>query len=182
MKKILALGCALVMPAMAALAQNVIIYDASVLMEDKSAPYMAVLTEDYTYTEEWAELDEQIQRYGQAHAFDDAGSAEDLDYEQYMRDLEAEAARFEREGNSAMAAQTRNTIAEVKKVRKETERMMQEAIADARSAGADINPKPLLARLRRQSVGGRFFGQAELLIPGLVMVREKDENGVEHDV
>lgn len=179
MKRLIAFA-AVLYPLLAG-AQNLVTYDVSDLA-DSDAPRIAVFTEDYYYSQEWFDLDQRIDRYISAHAFDGAGNTDSLtDWDQLVKDLEEGIERYTREGNEEMAQWCRTTLEEAKEQRKQTEAQFRQAMEDARSQDEGLKAPALLEAVRRHAVGQRFFYQATPVYPELMAVvpkrTEDDKNG-----
>ena len=176
MKNVCTLILTALLPMMAG-AQNLVVFDASGLENDKNAAHYAIFTEKYSESEECYVLSEKIGRYLAAHAFETdekTKSEAEAEWNETVKELEASIEKFTREGNKEMAEMYRNTLSEMKKARKEVEEMLGQASDQAREGAEGLDPKALLLEVRKNAVGQRLFHSAELLCDGLLAkVRDK---------
>ena len=179
MKRLLILFAAL-LPLVAG-AQTLVVFDAGVLANGPGSPSYVVLTEKDANSREWARLEEKIERYGAAHAFDGAEQGiGEPDFDEYIRDLEKGIADFTREGNKEGAQMYREMLAEAKKMRAEVEAQGRHAREQSRSGGEGLDRDELRAEVLKHAVGGRFYYSAEVYLGRLVCVqtkpRDNDDN------
>ena len=155
-------------------AQNLVVFDASALANSQGSPAYVVLTEKDANGREWSRLEEKLERYGAAHAFDGAEQGVgDPDWDEYIRDLEKGIADYTREGNKEGAQMYREMLAEAKKMRAEVEAQGRQAREQARSGGEGLDRNELRAEVLKHAVGGRFFYSAQIYLDRLACVQAK---------
>ena len=155
------------------------------LVGDEYAPRYVVLPEKYYNSMEWMELDEKIDRYISAHAFDDEPDEDDplFDWDSMFAGMEEAIANFEREGNAEGAESIRESLEEAKKYRAEVEDPEARAAAQAAAEAVEETRRALLDEVMKHAVGGRFFFYAEEQDGGrLVLVQESFWDGDEEPV
>ena len=138
------------------------------LVGDEYAPRYVVLPEKYYNSMEWMELDERIDRYISAHAFDDEPDEDDalFDWDGYIKNMEEAIANFEREGNEEMAKTYRESLEEAKKYKEEVAETISTFKEEAAENAAGLDRQELLDEVMKHAVGGRFFYYAEDYLEG----------------
>ena len=180
MKRLLLFLFAALLPLMAG-AQNLVVFNAGVLANGPGSPSSVVLTEKDANSREWSRLEEKIERYGAAHAFDGAGQGiGDPDWDEYVRDLEKGIADYTREGNKEGAQMYREMLAEAKKMRAEVEAQGRELREQSRSGGEGLDRDELRAEVLKHAVGGRFFYSAQIYLDRLACVQATPLDGDEN--
>ena len=177
MKRFFLFLFAALLPLMAG-AQNLVVFDAGVLASSQGSPAYVVLTEKDADSREWFRLEEKLERYGAAHAFDGAEQGVgDPDWDEYIRDLEKGIADYTREGNKEGAQMYREMLAEAKKMRAEVEAQAREVREQSRSGGEGLDRNELRAEVLKHAVGGRFFYSAQIYLGRLACVQAKPVDG-----
>ena len=173
MKKLLLIFLAL-LPLLAGAQERLVVYDASVLASSKEAPHMVVLTEKYCNSPAWSRLEDKIERYGAAHAFDGVEQGVgDPDWDEYVRDLEKGIAEYTREGNKEGAQMYREMLAEAKKMRTELETQSRELRAQSQAGAGGLDRDELRKEVLEHAVGGRFYYSAQIYLDRFACVQAK---------
>ena len=133
------------------------------LVGDDFAPRYAVFTEKYFNSEPWLKLDEKIDRYISAHAFDDEVEDDDalFDWDEYIANMEEAIENFTKEGNEEMAKNYRESLEEAKKYKAEMEETIGTLKAEAAENADGLDRQELLDEVLKHAVGGRLWYYAE---------------------
>ena len=180
MKRILILLFAALLPLCAFAQDRLVVQGIGELVGDEYAPRYVVLPEKYYNSMEWMELDEKIDRYISAHAFDDEPDEDALfDWDGYIKNMEEAIANFEREGNKEMAETYRESLEEAKKYKEEVAETIGTFKEEAAENAAGLDRQELLDEVMKHAVGGRFFYYAEAYLEGrfaCVQTKFQDED------
>lgn len=103
--------------------ERLVVQGVGELVGDDFAPRYAVLAEKYYNSMEWMALNEKIDRYISAHAFDTEVTEDDplFDWKAYIANMEEAIENFTKEGNEEMARAYRESLEEAKKYKEEME-------------------------------------------------------------
>ena len=185
MKKLVVSIVAALLALAAGAQQRLVVQGVGELVGDDFAPRYAVFTEKYYNSMEWMELDEKIDRYISAHAFDEEPSEDDplFDWNAYIANMEEAIENFTKEGNEEMARVYRESLEEAKKYKAEMEETVGTIKADAAENAKGLDRQELLDEVLKHAVGGRLWYYAESYGDGrFAAVREKfideEENAV----
>lgn len=144
--------------------ERLVVQGVGELVGDDFAPRYAVLTEKYYNSMEWMALNEKIDRYISAHAFDTEVTEDDplFDWKAYIANMEEAIGNFTKEGNEEMARAYRESLEEAKKYKEEMEQMVGTIKAEAAENAEGLDRQELLDEVLKHAVGGRlwYFAQA----------------------
>lgn len=156
--------------------ERLVVQGVGELVGDDFAPRYAVLTEKYYNSMEWMALNEKIDRYISAHAFDTEVTEDDplFDWKAYIANMEEAIESFTKEGNEEMARAYRESLEEAKKYKEEMEQMVGTIKAEAAENAEGLDRQELLDEVLKHAVGGRLWFYAESYGDGrFAAVREK---------
>ena len=184
MRKLFSVIAAL-LPLLAAAQPRLVVQGIGELVGDDFAPRYAVFTEKYFNSEPWLNLNEKIDRYISAHAFDDEVEDDDalFDWDEYIANMEEAIENFTKEGNEEMAKNYRESLEEAKKYKAEMEETIGTLKAEAAENADGLDRQELLDEVLKHAVGGRLWYYAESYGDGrFAAVREKfiddEENAI----
>lgn len=165
--------------------ERLVVQGVGELVGDDFAPRYAVLTEKYYNSMEWMALNEKIDRYISAHAFDTEVTEDDplFDWKAYIANMEEAIENFTKEGNEEMARAYRESLEEAKKYKEEMEQTVGTIKAEAAENAEGLDRQELLDEVLKHAVGGRLWYFAQAYGDGrYAAVREKfideEENAV----
>ena len=165
--------------------ERLVVQGVGELVGDDFAPHYAVLTEKYYNSMEWMALNEKIDRYISAHAFDTEVTEDDplFDWKAYIANMEEAIENFTKEGNEEMARAYRESLEEAKKYKEEMEQMVGTIKAEAAENAEGLDRQELLDEVLKHAVGGHLWYFAQAYGDGrYAAVREKfiddEENAV----
>lgn len=165
--------------------ERLVVQGVGELVGDDFAPRYAVLTEKYYNSMEWMALNEKIDRYISAHAFDTEVTEDDplFDWKAYIANMEEAIANFTKEGNEEMARAYRESLEEAKKYKEEMEQTVGTIKAEAAEHAEGLDRQELLDEVLKHAVGGRLWYFAQAYGDGrYAAVREKfideEENAI----
>jgi|GEM_PF-4466149 len=156
--------------------ERLVVQGVGELVGDDFAPRYAVFTEKYYNSMDWMELNEKIDRYISAHAFDDEVEDDDalFDWNGYIANMEEAIENFTKEGNEEMAKNYRESLEEAKKYKEEMEQTIGTLKAEAAENADGLDRQELLDEFLKHAVGGRLWFYAESYGDGrFAAVREK---------
>ena len=184
MKKLITTAL-LLLPLFAMAQDRLVVQGVGELVGDDFAPRYAVFTEKYYNSMEWMNLNEKIDRYISAHAFDDEVEDDDalFDWNGYIANMEEAIENFTKEGNEEMAKNYRESLEEAKKYKEEMEATIGTLKAEAAENADGLDRQELLDEVLKHAVGGRLWFYAESYGDGrFAAVREKfiddEENAI----
>ncbi len=184
MKKLITTAL-LLLPLISMAQDRLVVQGVGELVGDDFAPRYAVFTEKYYNSMDWMELNEKIDRYISAHAFDDEVEDDDalFDWNGYIANMEEAIENFTKEGNEEMAKNYRESLEEAKKYKEEMEQTIGTLKAEAAENADGLDRKELLDEVLKHAVGGRLWFYAESYGDGrFAAVREKfiddEENAI----
>ena len=175
MKKLITTAL-LLLPLVASAQDRLVVQGVGELVGDDFAPRYAVFTEKYYNSMEWMNLNEKIDRYISAHAFDDEVDEDDalFDWNGYIANMEEAIENFTKEGNEEMAKNYRESLEEAKKYKEEMEATIGTLKAEAAENADGLDRQELLDEVLKHAVGGRLWFYAESYGDGrFAAVREK---------
>ena len=184
MKKLITTAL-LLLPLISMAQDRLVVQGVGELVGDDFAPRYAVFTEKYYNSMDWMELNEKIDRYISAHAFDDEVEDDDalFDWNGYIANMEEAIENFTKEGNEEMAKNYRESLEEAKKYKEEMEQTIGTLKAEAAENADGLDRQELLDEVLKHAVGGRLWYYAESYGDGrFAAVREKfiddEENAI----
>ena len=166
----------LLLPLVASAQDRLVVQGVGELVGDDFAPRYAVFTEKYYNSMDWMELNEKVDRYISAHAFDDEVEDDDalFDWNGYIANMEEAIENFTKEGNEEMAKNYRESLEEAKKYKEEMEQTIGTLKAEAAENADGLDRQELLDEVLKHAVGGRLWFYAESYGDGrFAAVREK---------
>ena len=175
MKKLITTAL-LLLPLISMAQDRLVVQGVGELVGDDFAPRYAVFTEKYYNSMDWMELNEKIDRYISAHAFDDEVEDDDalFDWNGYIANMEEAIENFTKEGNEEMAKNYRESLEEAKKYKEEMEQTIGTLKAEAAEIADGLDRQELLDEVLKHAVGGRLWFYAESYGDGrFAAVREK---------
>ena len=162
MKKLITIAL-LLLPLVSLAQQRLVVQGVGELVGDDFAPRYAVFTEKYYNSMEWMNLNEKIDRYISAHAFDDEVEDDDalFDWNGYIANMEEAIENFTKEGNEEMAKNYRESLEEAKKYKEEMEQTIGTLKAEAAENADGLGRQELLDEVLKHAVGGRLWYYAD---------------------